>query len=74
MWSQCHDLTASTEIWWDISHDWNVVMYSYVFLRKDTLERQGGIALCETATGMYQAPPRDRCMNKESVGENSVTV
>lgn len=45
--SQSHDLTVVTEIWWDGSHDWYVVMDGYVLFRKDRLARQGGgVALC----------------------------
>lgn len=32
---QGHDLIAVTEMWWDSSHDWNVVMDGYVLFRKD---------------------------------------
>ena len=30
-----HDLIAVTEMWWDSSHDWNVLMDGYVLFRKD---------------------------------------
>ena len=30
-----YDLVAITEMWWDSSRDWNVVMDGYVLLRKD---------------------------------------
>lgn len=34
-----HDLTAITETWWESSHDWNVVLDSYVLLRNDRSQR-----------------------------------
>jgi len=41
-----YDIVAITETWWDSSHDWNVVMDGYVFLRKDKPASQGdGVAL-----------------------------
>ena len=30
-----YDLAAITEIWWDCSHDWSVVIDGYKFLRRD---------------------------------------
>ena len=35
--SQGHDLIVITEMWWDSSHDWNIVMEAYVLFRKDRL-------------------------------------
>jgi len=35
-------LVATTERWWDSSHDWNAVMDGYTLFRKDRPTRRGG--------------------------------
>jgi len=40
--SQGHDHIAVTETWWDSSRDWNAVIDSYLFFRKDRPTRRGG--------------------------------
>lgn len=42
VWSQGHDLIATTEIWWDSSHDWDAIRDGYVLFREDRPGRQGG--------------------------------
>ena len=36
------DLAATTETWWDRSHDWNVVIDGYKLFRRDRQGRKGG--------------------------------
>ena len=40
--SQGHNLIATTETWWDSSHDWNAVIDGYTLFRKDRSTRPGG--------------------------------
>ena len=37
-----YDLVTITEMWWDNSHDWHVVMEGYIHFRKDRPTRRGG--------------------------------
>lgn len=41
------DLIAITQMWWDNSHDWNVVMKDNILFRRNIL--------CEQTPRMYQA-------------------
>jgi len=69
VWLQGFDLIAITEICWDSSHDWNIVMDGYTFFKKDSPGRLSGgswwiCSLCKTATGMYGASTSGWMMNK----------
>ena len=37
-----YDLVATTESWWDCSHDWSAAVGGYKLFRKDKQGRRGG--------------------------------
>ena len=41
-WKPLYDLVATTETWWDRSHDWSAAMDGYKLFRKDKQGRRGG--------------------------------
>eukprot|EP00075_Anas_platyrhynchos_P019479 XP_027308732.1 uncharacterized protein LOC101793245 [Anas platyrhynchos] len=42
-----YDVVATTETWWDDSHDWSVAIDGYKLFRRDRRGRRGGeVALC----------------------------
>lgn len=57
---QGYDFVEITDMWWDVSHDWSVVLEGYRLFKKDRKMIRKNCPLCKREAEVHGALPVDR--------------